>query len=165
MTEKSRAKPVGEGGGREKKAANGKPCPVCGAPDSLYRCESCGWGVEELDPFLNTSLKSPLSTMFRARQDFSNIKKEIKGLKDKTESLIINNRKLSELVEAMEKEIGLLRTDAGKKYVYRYEMGGWRQSGDIDAKKLHLDKKNVTVGDINSQLREIMRLLKRHKKK
>lgn len=140
-----------------------KACPACGNPGGMIKCSKCDWSVEQMEPDFGGSSRDPVSAIMHARLSFSDIKKENDDLKKKTDPLIANNRKFSELVESMEEEIKRLRTEAGKKYVYRYEQGGWGQINKIDREKLHL-KKEVTVDDINRQLNEIMRILKKYKK-
>jgi hypothetical protein len=151
------------GSGKKPKPSPDKACPACGAPGGARRCDVCGWGVEEMGPDISASLTDPVSTIIHARMSYSDLRRESKELARKVKSLLDNNRKFSELVEAMEQEIKVLRTEAGKKYVYKYGMGGWRQVGDTDYNKLHL-KERVSVEDINAQLREIMRMLKRYEK-
>lgn len=164
MVNKTGISLVDESPGRKKKPAKGGKCPVCGSPGGKFGCESCGWGMEELGPDFRDSLKDPVSTIMHARLSYSDMKKENAELKKKTESLLFNNSRFSELVEAMENDIKILKTEAGKKYVYSYGMGGWRRIDDIDRTKLRLKTKGVTVSDINNQLREILRLLRKYEK-
>ncbi len=155
---------IEEGSGKKAKERKGGKCPVCGADGGKYKCEKCGWSVEELGPDFSTSLKDPFYTFMHARLSYADMKKRSKNLQELVSSLITNNRRFSELVEAMGNEIQRLRVEAGKKYVYRYEQGGWEEIGRAEGGKLHLKKKGITVDDINKQLREIMRLLEKYKK-
>jgi len=155
---------IEEGSGKKAKGKKGGKCPVCGAPGGKYKCEKCGWSVEELGPDFSTSLKDPFYTFMHARLSYADMKKRSKNLQELVSSLIANNRRFSELVEAMGNEIQRLRVEAGKKYVYRYEQGGWGEIGRAAGERLHLKKKGITVDDINKQLREIMRLLEKYKK-
>ena len=139
-------------------------CPVCGAPGGKLRCGECGWGMEELGAELSTSLDDPVSTIMKARMSFSDMKKNYIRMKEQVDSLARNNKKFSELVEAMEDEIKRLRMEAGRKYVYSYGQGGWRQTDDVDRTKLHMKESNATLDDINRQLREITRLIERYRK-
>ena len=152
---------------RTKKASGnkGNVCPACGAPGGKTQCEKCGWGLEELEPDFGATTKDPVSTIMHARLSYAEIKKELQLIKDRIEPLILNNKRFSELVEAMEVEIKNLRMQqSSKKFVYRYNQGGWGQVDDIDRKKLFINKKTASIDDVNRQLLEIMRLLKKYKK-
>jgi hypothetical protein len=142
----------------------GNACPVCGAPGGKTACEKCGWRLEELEPDFGATTKDPVSTIMHARLSYAEIKKELQIIKDKIEPLITNNKRFSELVEAMEAEIKDLRLQTGKKFVYRYNQGGWGEVDELDRSKLFITKKTATVDDINRQLMEITRLLKKYKK-
>jgi hypothetical protein len=147
----------------KKKAAPGTECPVCGAPGGRLKCDECGWSIEELGPDYDIRSGDPVTTLRRAERTFKSVKDELKALRAEKEALLTNNRKFSELVESMEMQLKTMRADAGKRYVYSYNAGGWGEIGDIDRTKLLMKKKAVSVADINRQLTEIMKLLKRYK--
>ncbi len=148
----------------KKKAEPGTECPVCGAPNGRIECRKCGWSVAELGPDYDVRSGDPVNTLQRAERTFRSIKEELSDLREQKKALLANNRKFSELVESMETQLRTMRADAGKKFVYSYEGGGWGEIGDIDRTRLLMKKKVVTVNDINRQLTEIMKLLKRYKK-
>lgn len=148
----------------KKKSPPGTECPVCGAPNGRIECNECGWRVAELGPDYDIRSGDPVTTLTKATRVFKVVKDELKDLREQNKALMINNQKFSELIERMEAQIKTLRADAGKKYVYSYGGGGWGETGDIDTRKLYLKKKAVNVIDINQQLAEIMKLLKRYKK-
>jgi hypothetical protein len=148
----------------KKKKAKVNECPVCGAPGGKTKCEKCGWSIEELGPDYGIRSGDPVTTLQRAERTFNSVKEELKDLREQKKALLVNNQKFSELVESMEMQLKAMRADSGKKYVYSYSGGGWGELGDIDRKSLRLQKRPLTVSDINKQLEEIMRLLKRYKK-
>jgi hypothetical protein len=149
---------------KKKPGKKDNACPACGAPGGRFKCKECGWCVEEMGPEYGGSTKDPVSAIMHARMSYTEMKNDIKSMREKFESLILNNKRFSELVEAMEGEVKRLRLEAGKRYVYRYDQGGWGHIDDIDRAKLHIKKKVITVTDINKQLMEIMRLLRKYKK-
>ncbi len=148
---------------KRRKKVTGNVCPMCGTPGGKTNCNNCGWGIEDIGPDYSVSSGDPVTTLQKARHEYGSIKLEIKEMKEQNEALIANNRRFTELVEAMEKEINKLRSEAGN-YVYSFNAGGWGKIGDIDKTKLLMKKKTVTVDDINKQLEEIMKLTKRYKK-
>ena len=142
----------------------GNKCPVCGAPGGKERCVECGWSVEELGAVFSDSLKDPVTTLINAKERFVALKADKKRLEDHVKSLIINNDKFSELVLAMEGEIQRVKSVKKMKYGYDYGEGGWGEIDESDPDKLHLKKKKITVDDLNDQLVELMRLLKKYGK-
>ena len=164
MAGKARIEVIEEDRTQATSAPRGNACPVCGEPGGKKECSKCGWGLEELGPEFGQTTKDPVSTIMHARMSYATIKKELEAIKDKIDPLLVNNKHFSELVEAMEAEIKDLRMRSGKKFVYRYNQGGWGQVDDLDASKLFINKKTATVDYINRQLMEIMRLLKKYKR-
>ncbi len=148
----------------KKKKAKVNECPVCGAPGGRISCKECGWSVEELGPDYGIRSGDPVTTLQRAERTFRSVKEELKDLREQKNALLVNNQKFSELVESMEMQMKAMRAEAGKRYVYSYGGGGWGEFGDIDVKSLHMKKKPLAISDINRQLEEIMKLLKRYKK-
>ncbi len=142
--------------------AIGNKCPVCGAPGGKDKCVECGWSVEELGAVFSDSLKDPVTTLINAKERFVALKQENKRLEGHVKSLIINNDKFSELVQAMEGEIHRVKSAKKIKYGYNYGEGGWGELDESDPDKLHLKKKKVTVDDLNDQLIEITRLLNKY---
>jgi len=139
-------------------------CPVCGNPGGRYECEKCGWGIKALGRDFSTGLKNPVSTIMHARMSYNDLKEQNKRLEERVESLMTNNGRFSELVQEMEKQIKELQKETGKKYIYRYEVGGWGDAGDVDRTRLILNKKKASPDEINLQLREILRLIEKYKK-
>ena len=164
MAGKPKIEVIEEDRTNSKAVPKGNACPICGAPGGKTACEKCGWSLAELEPDFGPTTKDPLSTIMHARISYAQIKKELQDIKDRIEPLLNNNQRFSELVEAMEAEIKTLRMQSGKKFVYRYNQGGWGQVDDLDKSKLFIQRKTATVDDINRQLMEIMRLLKKYKK-
>ncbi len=142
----------------------GNECPLCGASGGKLKCKECGWSIEELGPDYDIRSGDPVTTLHRAERTFKSVRNELKDLRAQKEALIVNNQKFSQLVDAMEERLKTMRAEAGGKYVYSYNAGGWGAIGDIDRTKLLMKKKVVSVNDINRQLEEIVKLIKRYKK-
>jgi hypothetical protein len=163
MAAKSGIEIIEEGSGSKKKAEKGRECPVCGAPNGLLKCDKCGWGIEEdMEPLFGTDA-DPVTTLRDARMSFVSIKKEAMQMKEKNRLLLENNRRFADLVEIMGNLIAKLRVDAGKRYSYSFNEGGWGESGK-DGKSAIKLAKHVTVEDINKQLMEITHLINKYKK-
>lgn len=164
--EEGAAKPPGKvrSWGRSEEALENK-CPLCGAPGGKEKCAECGWSIEELGEVFSGSMNDPLTTLINAKEKFLSLKQDNKRLEDSMKSLVMNNNKFSELVQAMEVEIQRMRSAKKVRYGYKYGEGGWGEIEGSDPEKLHLKKKEVTVDDLNDQLHEIMRLLKKYGKK
>lgn len=143
----------------------GSKCPVCGAPGGKEKCAACGWSIEELGEVFSESMHDPLTTLINAKEKFLSLKQDKKRLEDHVKSLVINNNKFSELIQAMEGKIQRVKSAKKVKYGYNYGEGGWGELVESDPEKLHLKKKKVTADNINDQLLEIMRLLEKYKKK
>lgn len=140
-------------------------CPACGAPNGKLACDKCGWGIEELGPDYSIAGGDPVQTLSKASYTFKAVKGQLRELKLQNAALMENNQKFTELVEEMEKDLLHMRMETGRKYVYSYNAGGWGEASSAKMEKLKLTKKkHVTVTDINNQLTEITRLLKRYKK-
>ncbi|MBN2330190.1 MAG: hypothetical protein JXC85_00065 [Candidatus Aenigmarchaeota archaeon] len=146
------------------KGAAGNKCPVCGAPGGKQRCAECGWSVEELGAVFSDSLKDPVTTLINAKEKFLSLKQDKKRLEENVKSLMINNNKFSELVQAMAAEIQRIKSVKKIKYGYNYGEGGWGEIDESDTDKLHLKKKKITVDDLNNQLLGIMRMLDKYGK-
>jgi len=87
------------------------------------------------------------------------LKKENAELKEKIRLLMENNREFAELVQSLDTEVKKLMEERPSVYEYHFKKGGWRQKGAADTGKLELEK-DVDVKRINSQLEEILRMLK-----
>jgi len=155
---------IEEDTGKKGKGSADNACPICGAPNGRLKCDKCGWSIEELGPDYSISGEDPVKTLSKAKHTFKAMKDELRNLREQNIALMTNNQKFAQLVESMEKQLKALRAEMGRKYVYSYNAGGWGQMGDIDRTRLDMKKKTVTVSDINNQLAEIMRLLRRYKK-
>ncbi|UCD03314.1 MAG: hypothetical protein JSV63_01600 [Candidatus Aenigmatarchaeota archaeon] len=167
MAEKKTAIEVIDEAEEKKKKGKVNECPLCGAPGGKVKCKKCGWSMDEdLGPDYDPEEGDPVLAMQRSERTLKKTKEEFRNLREQNRALMINNQRFSELVERMETQAKILRAEAGKKYVYSYTGGGWGQLGDIDPRKLHINikKKTISVQDINRQLEEITKLLKRYKK-
>jgi hypothetical protein len=107
---------------------------------------------------------NPIEILKEDRILISKIKRENKKLKKEVEILFKNNKTLVELVEILENKILNLTSDFEKKYVYDYGNGGWKVEGSLDKEKMELDE-DITIGKINLQLAEMIKLMKNHKVK
>ena len=107
---------------------------------------------------------NPVEILKEDRVLVSKIKKDNRKLKKEMEILLKNNRTLIELVEILENKILNMTPNFKKKYIFDYEGGGWKINGSIDKQKMELDE-DITVGKINLQLAEMIRLMKIHKVK
>ncbi len=165
MAKKSTGIEIVEETPRKKVYDKDNACPICGAPNGKLVCEKCGWAVEELGADYSIQSGDPVQTLSKASHTFKAAKAEIRDLKLEREALLENNRKFTELVEEMEKELEKLRMEAGRKFVYSYDEGGWGETCSSRTTKIKLaEKKRISINDINKQLTEITRLLKHYKK-
>ncbi len=153
-----------ERGWQRSVASNDNRCPICGAPGGKYSCKECGWCSDDAKPVFSDSLDDPVSTITKAKQSYMQMKRENNDLRQRLKTIMLNNNKFSELVEAMEKEIERIRSVKDETYAYNYGEGGWGEVDEADKDSIHLKEKEVTFEDINNQLMEIMRLLKKYKK-
>lgn len=141
-------------------------CPVCGAPGGEYQCDDCGWAVEDIEDS-DSIMMDPLTTIMRAKESYIQARRENMDLKRKVEALIVNNQKMTELIEALTGQVQTMQFRDGKtksKFTYKYEDGGWEEVTETDRSKFQMKKQNVNVQDINDQLTQIIKLLNNHKK-
>lgn len=92
------------------------------------------------------------------------LKKENKLLKDQVNGLLQNNSKFTSLVEALDERLKEASEAVPGRFEYHFMEGGWRQKGALKKSRMELSRKKADIQDINSQLEEIIRLMKKNKK-
>jgi len=114
------------------------------------------------------SSEDPVKMLAEARAAIRELKARERGMKAPKgpkhhDSLFIrNNSKFAELVLVLERRVKALTEENAKVYKYSYEKGGWLEKDAADPKKLKIVKSRVSVQEINSQLEEILRLIRAH---
>lgn len=106
----------------------------------------------------------PVETLANARDAIRKLKAENREILRRWDLLLNSNYKFAELVILMEKRVRELTEERSKTYKYSYGQG-WIEKDSADPKKLNIVKPDVSVQEINSQLEEIMRLIKMHSTK
>ena len=89
------------------------------------------------------------------------LKKENRLLKDQINMLLQNNSKFTALVESLDEKLKKATETLPGKFEYHFMEGGWQPKGALKKQKIELNKKKVDIQNINAQLEEIIRLLKK----
>ncbi|GEM_PF-4162608 len=92
------------------------------------------------------------------------LKKENLELRDQVNGLLQNNDKFTALVESLDNRLKEANEVVPGRFEYHFMEGGWQQRGSLKKHKIELTKKKVDIQNINAQLEEIIRLLKKNKK-
>jgi hypothetical protein len=106
----------------------------------------------------------PVTTLTKARSSIRGLKASNRKLSKRADLLLKNNSKFAELVMVLERKVKALMEEQAKVYKYSYGRG-WIEKDLADPKKLKIVKADVSVQEINAQLEEILRLIKRHSQK
>jgi hypothetical protein len=108
---------------------------------------------------------SPSDRLRRDKTIVLGLRTKNRELKSQIKELLANNQKLVEVIEVLDEKIGKLTQDMEKTHQYSFTEGGWIENGSISKRNLELRKKDsVSVSDINTQLKEILRLIDKYKK-
>ncbi|MCJ7645533.1 hypothetical protein MUO65_01295, partial [bacterium] len=106
----------------------------------------------------------PVTTLSKARSSIREMKASNRELSKRADLLLKNNSKFAELVMVLERKVKALTEEQAKIYKYSYGKG-WIEKDSADPKKLKIVKGRVSVQEINTQMEEILRLIKRHSQK
>ena len=106
----------------------------------------------------------PIKMLAEARAAIRELKARERSRRDPSSRdnlLIRNNSKFAELVLVLERKVKALTEENAKIYKYSYGRG-WIEKDSADPKKLKIVKSKVSVQEINCQLEEIVRLIRKH---
>ena len=137
-------------------------CPVCGSPGGRFKCEGCGWGISNLTGKDGSPLYDGASSAPREGAAFSDVRRENDELREKVKGLLVNNRKLTELVVGLEEENMRMRRKGDLRSDYAGDRDSWEDTETMDNTRLHMLRPEVTIDDINAQLEEILRIMEKH---
>ena len=92
------------------------------------------------------------------------LKIENKDLKRKIDALMQNNMKFAELVRKLEERSNRVRIETEKKLVYSFQDGRMVKNEELGKHRLRLQRKKLTLNEINNQLAEILTELEKEDK-
>lgn len=124
-------------------------------------------GNEEMEVNLDPDTKDVAALVTALKDDLKTVKKlkkENQLLKDQINGLLQNNTKFTALVESLDDRLKQATDVLPGKFEYHFMEGGWQTKGSLKKQKIELGRKKVDIQNINSQLEEIIRLLKGSKK-
>ena len=122
---------------------------------------------EEEAPRADGETQAVADLVAALKEDLRAIKKlksENKLLREEVVGLLQNNSKFAALVESLDDSLKDASEGVPQKYNYSFMEGGWRPKGSLNKQKVELGQKRLDIQDINGQLEEIIRLLKKEKK-
>lgn len=99
----------------------------------------------------------------RDKEIVAGLRRKNTELKKKVNTLMRSNKKMVALVEELDTRVQELSTHVQKHHRYSFEEGGWHSDDEVQKKKLELNEEGASIESINTQLTEILRLIRRNK--
>jgi hypothetical protein len=124
-------------------------------------------GNEEMEVSLDPDTKDVAELVTALKDDLKTVKKlkkENQLLKDQINGLLQNNSKFTALVESLDDRLKQATEVLPGRFEYHFMEGGWLPKDGLKKHKIELGKRKADIQNINSQLEEIIRLLKGSKK-
>lgn len=112
----------------------------------------------------NTELEQMIRKFQEDTEIVKKLKMDNKDLKRKIDALMQNNMKFAELVRKLEERSNRVRIEKEKELIYSYQDGAMVKNEEIGKHRLRLQKKKLTLNEINSQLAEILTELEKEDK-
>ena len=110
--------------------------------------------------------KETADILKKGKSMIRDLKKHNSTLKRDLKLMTTNNKAMEKLVEVLEERVKKLTDDVNKNYVYSFEDGGWIEKGAMKKRKARIKSyKKADILDINEQLMEILRMIKKHRGK
>jgi hypothetical protein len=121
--------------------------------------------MEMADDFLleKHTENDPVKTLSEARCIAKDLKERNRRLMDEIGMILENNERFAELVILLENKVKTLTEERIKSYKYSFDKGGWVEKAAADREKLSMASHAISIEKINTQLEEILRLIKKHR--
>lgn len=123
--------------------------------------------VDLKEELLDAEARNVADIVLSLKEDMKTVKKlksENKALKEQISGLLQNNSKFTALVESLDERLREANELVPQNFEYHFEGGGWQPKGALKKHQISIRKKKLDIKNINAQLEEIIRLLKRNKK-
>jgi hypothetical protein len=131
--------------------------------DSLEQLEGSDLDKPK-DKVSNTELEQMIRKFEEDTEIVKQLKIDNKDLKRKIDALMQNNMKFAELVRKLEERSNRVRIEKEKELIYSYQDGAMVKNAEIGKHRMRLQKKKLTLNEINSQLAEILTELENEEK-
>ena len=128
--------------------------------DSLEKLDETGMkrGKEHIS---NAEIEVMIRKFIEDTAIVSKMQEENRGLKKKIDALMQNNMKFAELVQKLEQRNNRIQVQREKELLYSFQDGDMVKNEKPNKHRLRLEKKKLTLNEINSQLAEILTKLEK----